>query len=130
MLYNRECSYCGEKYYVCKKCIGINSWKNICCSRECFRKLIEEDKEMIPSIINEVSNMKTVLRAGLNNNKTIDIIGYDLELGKFDCSDGSTKTFEDIKYFIVPKEEMEDVSKRLLKAIEEAPRVNRTTRRR
>lgn len=47
-----------------------------------------------------------ILRAGLKNQKTIDIVGYDLELGKFDCSNGETKTFDDFSYFIVPVEEM------------------------
>lgn len=48
-----------------------------------------------------------ILRAGLKNKKTIDIVGYDLEQGKFDCSNGETKTFDDFAYFIVPVKEMQ-----------------------
>lgn len=48
-----------------------------------------------------------LLRAGLKNKKTIDIVGYDLEQGKFDCSNGETKTFDDFAYFIVPVKEMQ-----------------------
>lgn len=53
--------------------------------------------------------MKPVLRAGLTNKDTIDIIGYDLDLGKFDCSDGKTRVYEDFSYFIVPKNEMIEI---------------------
>ena len=48
-----------------------------------------------------------LLRAGLKNKRTIDIVGYDLEQGKFDCSNGETKTFDDFAYFIVPVKEMQ-----------------------
>ena len=48
-----------------------------------------------------------LLRAGLKNKKTIDIVGYDLEQGKFDCYNGETKTFDDFAYFIVPVKEMQ-----------------------
>ena len=49
-----------------------------------------------------------VLKAALKKNgRTIDIVGYDLDLGKFDCSDGSTKTLEEFDYFIVSASEME-----------------------
>ena len=48
-----------------------------------------------------------LLRAGLKNKKTIDIVGYDLEQGKFDCSNGETRTFDDVAYFIVPVKEMQ-----------------------
>ena len=51
----------------------------------------------------------TLLRAGLTNKDTIDIVGYDLELGKFDCSDGKTRVYEDFSYFIVPKNEMKEI---------------------
>lgn len=56
-----------------------------------------------------------LLRAGLKNKKTIDIVGYDLEQGKFDCSNGETKTFDDFAYFIVPVKEMQHFT---LKSVE------------
>ena len=62
--------------------------------------------------------MKTSLRAGLKNGRTITITGYDLELGKFDCSDGTSKVFEDFEYFIIPVSEMKEISARLSDKIE------------
>ena len=56
------------------------------------------------------------IRAGLTNGKTITIYGYDLELGKFDCVDGVTRSFEDFAYFIIPSEEFQAIGKRLNKA--------------
>ena len=53
--------------------------------------------------------MRTLLRAGLKNKDTIDITGYDLELGKFDCSDNKTRAYEDFSYFIVPVGEMIEI---------------------
>lgn len=128
MQYNRECSYCNSKYYVCRKCIDINSWKNLCCSRECYRKLIEDGATFAPKIIkNEVDNMPTILRAGLVNGKTIDITGYDLELGRFDCSDGTTKQFDSFEYFIISKEEMKVISERINTLIEDNSKNSRNS---
>jgi hypothetical protein len=62
--------------------------------------------------------MIVLLRAGLKNGKTIDITGYDLELGKFDCSDNITRGFGHFDYFIVPISEMEDLSRELYKVRE------------
>ena len=111
MLKNRKCNYCGQEYYCCKSCISIHSWKNVCCSVQCFEKMILEGKIVEPQRINEkeVISLKTLLRAGLLNKDTIDIVGYDLDLGKFDCSDGKTRTYEDFSYFIVPKNEMKEI---------------------
>ena len=113
MVKNRKCNYCGREYYCCKSCISINSWKNVCCSVECFRKMMQEGKTNMPQEINKEKGEKTMattlLRAGLTNKDTIDIVGYDLELGKFDCSDGKTRVYEDFSYFIVPKNEMKEI---------------------
>lgn len=108
---NRVCNYCGQEYYCCKSCISINSWKNICCSVQCFRSMIQEGIIKSPQEINNEKgeNMSILLRAGLVNKDTIDIVGYDLELGKFDCSDGKTRVYDDFSYFIVPKEEMKEI---------------------
>lgn len=114
-MHNRTCNYCGDEYYCCKSCISINSWKNVCCSQECFRKMITESDDNLQPIILEkgANNMISILRAGLVGGKTIDITGYDIELGKFDCTDGKTKVFEDFEYFIVPKDEMKAIGDKI-----------------
>ena len=58
------------------------------------------------------------IRAGLTNGNTITINGYDLELGKFDCTDGLTRSFEDFSYFIIPSAEFKMISERLDDKIE------------
>lgn len=113
--YNRKCPVCGEEYYCCRSCISINSWKNVCCSQECYREYVANiDNTMSPIIIeNGVNDMGIILRAGLVGGKTIDITGYDIVLGKFDCSDGQTRVFEDFEYFIVPKDELKAISNQI-----------------
>ena len=118
MLYNRICNTCGEKYYVCANCVKVNSWKNFCCSRECYRQMIVKQKETSPIIVQGSENMQTILRAGLKTGLTISITGYDLELGRFDCSDGTTRSFDDFEYFILPVNELKDISTRLAEKIE------------
>lgn len=59
--------------------------------------------------------MTAVLRGCLKDSRTIDITGYDISLGKFDCSDNTTKTFDDFDYFIVPKDEFSIIGDRLNK---------------
>ena len=74
-------------------------------------------KENIKEVMNlGVKDMN--IRAGLTNGKTITIHGYDLELGKFDCVDGVTRSFEDFAYFIIPSEEFQAIGKRLNDKIE------------
>ena len=118
MVYNRICNTCGEKYYACANCVKINSWKNFCCSRECYREMIVKQEKTSPITLKGSVDMKTSLRAGLKNGRTITITGYDLELGKFDCSDETSKGFEDFEYFIVPVSEMKEISARLSEKIE------------
>lgn len=56
--------------------------------------------------------MKTLLRGKLANSDIfVDIIGYDLELGKFDCHDGVTRIPDDFRYFVVPCNEMKEINK-------------------
>ena len=116
---NRKCNFCGKEYYVCRTCERQNSWKNICCSRQCYRKLLAQNISisLMPQKMNlGVKDMN--IRAGLTNGKTITIHGYDLELGKFDCVDGVTRSFEDFAYFIIPSEEFQAIGKRLDDKIE------------
>ena len=115
---NRKCNFCGKEYYVCKSCERQNSWKNICCSRLCYRNLLQqENASFVPQKMSlGVNTMK--IRAGLTNGNTITINGYDLELGKFDCTESLTRSFEDFSYFIVPSAEFKMISKRLDDKIE------------
>ena len=55
--------------------------------------------------------MKTLLRGKLAGTEIfVDIIGYDLELGKFDCHDGVTRTPDDFRYFVIPCNEMKNIN--------------------
>ena len=115
---NRKCNFCGKEYYVCKSCERQNSWKNICCSRLCYRNLLQqENASFVPQKMSLGVNIMKI-RAGLTNGNTITINGYDLELGKFDCTDGLTRSFEDFSYFIIPSAEFKMISKRLDDKIE------------
>lgn len=73
--------------------------------------MIAEGRLERPQEINieKGEKMSVLLRAGLKNKDTINIVGYDLELGKFDCSDGKTRVYEDFSYFIIPKNELEEI---------------------
>nr|DAF83939.1 MAG TPA: CHC2 zinc finger protein [Caudoviricetes sp.] len=44
---NRRCNYCGKKYYVCLACERVGSWKTICCSRECYYKLMKKNNDIV-----------------------------------------------------------------------------------
>lgn len=66
-----------------------------------------------------------VLRAGLTSGLTISITGYDLELGKFDCTDGETRTIDEFDYFIVPVDEMKNLSERLYDKVEKPKKINK-----
>lgn len=115
---NRKCAYCGEEYYCCKSCISNKSWKNICCSVKCFRKLSEK-KDFIEPIKKEIIDMDSSCLYGYTKDKKIiDIIGYDLELGKFDCADNTTRTFDEFEKFIISKDELKNISIRLNNLIE------------
>lgn len=119
---NRKCAYCGEEYYCCKSCISNKSWKNICCSVKCFRKLSEK-KDFIEPIKKEIIDMDSSCLYGYTKDKKIiDIIGYDLELGKFDCADNITRTFDEFEKFIISKDELKNVSIRLNNLIEKDTR--------
>lgn len=65
--------------------------------------------------------MASVLRGAFLNDKTIDITGYDLELDKFDCSDGFTRSTKDFKYFVIPADEMKEISNKMHRLIESEP---------
>lgn len=106
MKYNRVCMYCGNKYYVCNHCVEINSWKNSCCSRDCYRQLIMGNKLIKDNKIEDGSaNMKVVFP----DRSIRNVVGYDLQLGRFDLEGGLTITVEDADHFIIDKDEMADI---------------------
>ena len=94
---NRKCHNCGTSYYACSACIGIRSWKNICCSVECFREMLNRglfNLEPIEQNIGEVENMYVVLK---DNNK-FEVTGYDIPLGRIDADNGKTYTENEIDH--------------------------------
>lgn len=52
---------------------------------------------------------KTILRAELKDGKTYDIIGYDVDLGRFDCDGGRTLTYDDVKFFYITPDVLKDI---------------------
>ena len=52
---------------------------------------------------------KTILRAELKDGKTYDIIGYDIDLGRFDCDGGRTLTYDEVKFFYITPEVLKDM---------------------
>lgn len=108
--YNRKCFNCGREYYCCSACVSMNSWKNTYCSTDCFLESVRnKDKNIKPIIIDKGERNVSILKAALKKNgRTIDITGYDLDLGRFDCTDDTTKVTDDFEYFIVPASEMKN----------------------
>lgn len=125
MKYNRICINCGDKYYVCNQCTKMNTWKNVCCSRECYKEAVNSGNPCIPHEIEEGGGTMALIRGGLISGRTVDITGYDLELGKFDCSDGITRQYNDFEYFILPKSEMRSISNKIF-VLNESKNRNKT----
>lgn len=110
---NRKCRVCGREYYVCCSCISIHSWKHLACSPECYRKLMTQDEISAEPLViqhTEQEENRVLLRVKTKNKKTRNIIGYDIELGRFDCDDKTTLVFDDIDEFIIPTDEMRKIS--------------------
>lgn len=110
---NRRCSVCGKEYYVCFSCVSKRSWKHLACSPECYRKLMKKNNVQ-PQIIDQESKeeKKVLLKVKTKGKKLRNIIGYDIESGRFDCDDNETTlAFSDIEEFLVPREEMENIFK-------------------
>ena len=107
---NRKCINCGTSYYACSACIGIKSWKNVCCSVECYRQMFKREiinLEPIEQDKGEVKDMYVVLK----DNKKFTVIGYDIPLGRIDADNGNTYTENDIDHLEVSIEELKEVAK-------------------
>ena len=66
----------------------------------------KKDDIVIPQVINEGS---TSMSAKLKDGKNVNISGYDLQLNRFDCDDGITRTVNDFSEFTLSEEEMQSV---------------------
>lgn len=111
---NRECNYCGQKYYVCLACQRRGSWKTVCCSRKCWRLLMAQKDTKVEEVVpNVISEGETNVTGKLKNRKKVSIVGYDLQLGRFDCDDGETRVTDDFKEFTLSNEEMHDIIDKL-----------------
>lgn len=51
----------------------------------------------------------TQMSAKLKNGKNVNISGYDLQLNRFDCDDGVTRTVDDFSEVTLSGEEMRNV---------------------
>lgn len=65
-----------------------------------------KDDIVMPQVINEGS---TSMSARLKDGKNVNISGYDLQLNRFDCDDGITRTVNDFSEFTLSEEEMRSV---------------------
>lgn len=107
---NRKCFNCGNSYYACSACIGIKSWKNVCCSVECYRELFKREiynPEPIEQDIGDIKNMYVVLK----DNTKFMVTGYDIPLGKIDADNGKTYTEDDINHLEISIDELKEVAK-------------------
>lgn len=59
-----------------------------------------------PQVIDEGN---TGMQAKLKDGNIINISGYDLQLGKFDCDDGITRTTSDFEQFLLSESEMQSI---------------------
>lgn len=106
---NRKCNNCGKEYYVCYSCQKKGSWKIVCCSRDCFREYIKKKEIQKPIVLDKgVVNYMYII---LQNDTKVKIVGYDLELERYDGEDGNTYSPNDFKELIISKEEFQKIIK-------------------
>lgn len=106
---NRKCNNCGKEYYVCYSCQKINSWKNVCCSRQCFREYIKKQNEKIVPQKIEKGKVDYMYGKLKETKKRVKIIGYDIELNKYDGADGKTYCLDDFIEVIISIEEFKKI---------------------
>lgn len=108
---NRQCLNCGSSYYACSACIGIRSWKNVCCCTECYREYLSKinnfDPDPIEQNIGEIKDMYVVLK----NKDKFEVTGYDIPLGRIDADNGQTYLEEDIDHLEISLEELQEVAR-------------------
>lgn len=59
-----------------------------------------------------------LFKVELFNGLTYDIIGYDVDLGRFDCDGGKTLTYNDIKLFYLTSDIVKDIVETVSKQTE------------
>ncbi len=65
-----------------------------------------------PIELNKEATMKEVLLRGkIHGGQTVDIVGYDLDLGRFDCTNGKTYLFNDFECLYMTGDNLEDIIK-------------------
>ena len=105
---NRICRYCGRPYYVCSTCLKAGSYKNVCCSFECFRDLINRGEQDLTPI--KINKGVIAMQGVFYNGAIVNILGYDLENNKFDCDDRQTHTGYEFKNFILDLRELRAIA--------------------
>lgn len=77
-------------------------------------KLIGESPENVrPIQINGGDTMqRVVLRGQLKSGFTVDVIGYDIDLGKFDTFDNKTYVLDDFSFFYITPKELKEVAEK------------------
>ena len=60
----------------------------------------------MPQVISEGT---TSMSAKLKNGENVNISGYDLQLNRFDCDDGTTRVVDDFSEFTMSEEEMRSI---------------------
>lgn len=128
MVSNRKCNYCGSEYYVCRSCVEISSWKNVCCSKECFMKLIGDMPDNVRPIKIDGGGImsKVILRGQLKSGFTVDVIGYDIELGKFDTFNNKTYTLNDFSFFYIAPNELKDMAEKIKEQCEKRAKADKS----
>lgn len=43
--FSHKCIVCGKGYDSCFRCKNVESWRNICCSTDCFQKYIKDTED-------------------------------------------------------------------------------------
>lgn len=61
---------------------------------------------VMPQVISEGT---TSMSAKLKNGENVNISGYDLQLNRFDCDDGTTRVVDDFSEFTMSEEEMRSI---------------------
>lgn len=54
---------------------------------------------------------EVLLRGKIHGGQTVDIVGYDLDLGRFDCTNGKTYLFSDFECLYMTGDNLEDIIK-------------------
>lgn len=63
-------------------------------------------ESVMPQVISEGT---TSMSAKLKNGENVNISGYDLQLNRFDCDDGTTRVVDDFSEFTMSEEEMRSI---------------------